>query len=495
MRPKFKNPFQTPHEECGIFGVCGNSDAAAYTALGLHALQHRGQEAAGIVSCETNESRSLANLHHHHAFGKVGESFSSKNVIEKLKGASAIGHNRYSTTGGSVNAANIQPLVAELSFGAIALAHNGNLTNAAIIRKQLVNEGSIFRTTMDTEVVIHLMAKSGKNNIVDSLIEALKKVEGGYSLVVLNKDYLIGARDPNGIRPLMLGKVGGSYILASETCAFDINGGTYIRDIKPGEIVIIDKRCINANSADCATSVFPFPPAKPKFCIFEFVYFSRPDSQIEGKDVYKVRKKMGAELAKEKPIKADIVVPVPDSGVAAAIGYAEESGAKFEMGIIRNHYVGRTFIEPTDTIRNLGVKLKHNANRAVIEGKIVVLVDDSIVRGTTSKKIVQMVRDAGAKEVHMRIASPPTTDSCFYGVDTPSKKDLLASHMNVEEIAKFIGADSLAYLSNDALYRAVSDANRDNKNPQYCDACFTGEYPVELKDKNAGLVNGSSCSN
>jgi amidophosphoribosyltransferase len=264
LRPKFKNPFQTPHEECGIFGVCGNSDAAAYTALGLHALQHRGQEAAGIVSCETNESRSLANLHHHHAFGKVGESFSSKNVIEKLKGASAIGHNRYSTTGGSVNAANIQPLVAELSFGAIALAHNGNLTNAAIIRKQLVNEGSIFRTTMDTEVVIHLMAKSGKNNIVDSLIEALKKVEGGYSLVVLNKDYLIGARDPNGIRPLMLGKVGGSYILASETCAFDINGGTYIRDIKPGEIVIIDKRCINANSADCATSVFPFPTGKTK---------------------------------------------------------------------------------------------------------------------------------------------------------------------------------------------------------------------------------------
>ncbi len=498
MKQKFKtpfvNPFQTPHEECGIFGVCGNADAAAYTALGLHALQHRGQEAAGVVSCETNENRSLSNMHHHHAFGKVGENFSSEKVIKKLKGASAIGHNRYSTTGGSVNAANIQPLVAELSFGAIALAHNGNLTNAAIIRKQLVNEGSIFRTTMDTEVVIHLMAKSGKNNIVEALIEALKKVEGGYSLVVLNKDYLIGARDPNGIRPLMLGKVGGSYILASETCAFDINGGTYIRDIKPGEVVVIDKRCINANDGECFTSVFPFPKAEPKFCIFEFVYFSRPDSQIEGKDVYMVRKKMGAELAKENPIKADIVVPVPDSGVAAAIGYAEESGAKFEMGIIRNHYVGRTFIEPTDTIRNLGVKLKHNANRAVIEGKIVVLVDDSIVRGTTSKKIVQMVRDAGAKEVHMRIASPPTKDSCFYGIDTPAKKDLLASHMSTQEIAKFIGADSLAYLSNDALYRAVGEAKRDNKKPQYCDACFTGEYPVELKDKNAGLVNGSSCS-
>ncbi len=486
----FVNPFKTPHEECGIFGVCGNADAAAYTALGLHALQHRGQEAAGIVSCDTSENRSLSNMHHHHAFGKVGENFGKHETMAKLKGASAIGHNRYSTTGGSVNTANIQPLVAELSFGAMALAHNGNLTNAAILRKELVNKGAIFRTTMDTEVVIHLMAKSGKNNIVDALIEALKHIEGGYALVVLNKDYLIGARDPNGIRPLMLGKVGGSYLLASETCAFDINGGKYIRDIKPGEIVIIDKRCINANDADCSTSVFPFPEAKPKFCIFEYVYFSRPDSQIEGKDVYKVRKQMGAELARENPVKADIVVPVPDSGVPAAIGYAEESGAKFEMGIIRNHYIGRTFIEPTDTIRNLGVKLKHNANRAVIEGKIVVLIDDSIVRGTTSKKIVQMVRDAGAKEVHMRIASPPTTDSCFYGVDTPSKKDLLASHMSTEEIAKFIGADSLSYLSNDSLYRAVGEAKRDTSNPQYCDACFTGEYPVELKDKKAGLLNG-----
>lgn len=494
MKPNFKNPFQTPHEECGIFGVCGAPDAAAYTALGLHALQHRGQEASGIVSCETNENRSLSNMHHHHAFGKVGENFGKKETIQRLKGASAIGHNRYSTTGGSVNAANIQPLVAELSFGAIALAHNGNLTNAAILRKELVNQGSIFRTTMDTEVVIHLMAKSGKNNIVEALIEALKRIEGGYSFVVLNKDYLIGARDPHGIRPLMLGKVGGSYIMASETCAFDINGGTYIRDVAPGEIVIIDKRCINANSSDCIVSTFPFPKSSPKFCIFEFVYFSRPDSQIEGKDVYFVRKKMGAELAKEKPVKADIVVPVPDSGVAAAIGYAEESGAKFEMGIIRNHYVGRTFIEPTDTIRNLGVKLKHNANRAVIEGKSVVLVDDSIVRGTTSKKIVQMVRDAGAKEVHMRIASPPTTSSCFYGVDTPATKELLASHMDVEAIAKFIGADSLAYLSNDSLYRAVGEAKRDTKNPQYCDACFTGDYPVELKDKKAGfLMTGGAC--
>ncbi len=489
-KPNFKNPFKTPHEECGIFGICGNADAAAYTALGLHALQHRGQEACGVVSCETNESRSLSNLHHHHAFGKVGENFSSKEMIEKLKGASAIGHNRYSTTGGSRNAANIQPLVAELSFGAIALAHNGNLTNAAIIRKKLVNEGSIFRTTMDTEVVIHLMAKSGKSNIVDALIEALRQIEGGYSLVVLNKDYLIGARDPNGIRPLMFGKIGDSYAFSSETCAFDINGGNHIRDVKPGEIVIIDKRCINVKGADCATSVFPFPPAQPKFCIFEYVYFSRPDCEIDGKDVYFVRKKMGAELARENPVKADIVVPVPDSGVAAALGYAEESGAKFEMGIIRNHYIGRTFIEPTDSIRNLGVKLKHNANRAVIEGKIVVLVDDSIVRGTTSKKIVNMVREAGAKEVHMRIASPPTVDSCFYGIDTPAKKELLASHMSVEEIAKFIGVDSLSYLSPDALYRAVGEEKRNPANPQYCDACFTGDYPVELKDKNAGLLNG-----
>ena len=487
---KFKNPFKTPHEECGIFGICGNSNAAAYTALGLHALQHRGQEACGIVSCETNEDRSLSNLHHHHAFGKVGDNFSKKEIIDKLKGASSIGHNRYSTTGASGNYANIQPLVAELSFGAIALAHNGNLTNASIIRKELVDKGSIFRTTMDTEVVIHLMAKSGQKNIIDAFVEALKRIEGGYSFVVLNKDYLIGARDPNGIRPLMLGKVGNSYILASETCAFDINGGDFIREINPGEVIIIDKNKSHQKCSDgeCIKSIFPFPKVQSKFCIFEYIYFSRPDCQIEGKDVYHVRKRMGAELAKEFPVDADIVVPVPDSGVAAAIGYAEQSGLRFEMGIIRNHYVGRTFIEPTDNIRNLGVKLKHNANKAVLSGKKVVLIDDSIVRGTTSKKIVNMVREAGAVEVHMRIASPPTTDSCFYGIDTPAKKDLLASYLDIQKIADFIGADSLAYVSTDALYRALGHNQRNKDNPQYCDACFTGEYPVELKDKKAGLI-------
>ncbi len=490
------NQFVSPYEECGVFGACGTLDAAAHTALGLHALQHRGQEAAGIVSCETNSDRSLSNLHHHHAIGKVGDNFGDGVIIAKLRGFSAIGHNRYSTTGGSVNAANIQPLIAELSFGALALAHNGNLTNAAIIRKKLISEGSIFRTTMDTEVVIHLMARSGKNNIKDALIEALKKIEGGYSLIVLDKDYLIGARDPYGIRPLMLGRLGDAYFLASETCAFDIIGAQHVRDIAPGEIIIIDKKKVHEQKPkkEATESLFPFPKVNPRFCIFEFVYFSRPDSQIENKDVYAVRKRMGAELSRENPIEADIVIPVPDSGVASALGYAEEAKCQFELGIIRNHYVGRTFIEPTDQIRNLGVKLKHNANRSVIEGKRVVLVDDSIVRGTTSKKIVAMVRDAGAKEVHMRIASPATTNACFYGIDTPSTEKLLASHMTTEEICKFIGADSLAYLSVDSLYRAVGEAKRNNEIPQYCDACFTGDYAVELKDKNAGLVNkGYDC--
>lgn len=483
-----KNLFKQPYEECGVFGICGSDDAAAHTVLGLHALQHRGQEAAGVVSCETNKDRSLSNLHHHQAFGKVGDGFSKPNIIEKLKGASAIGHNRYSTTGASKNVANIQPLIAELAFGAMALAHNGNLTNAAIVRKDLVKRGSIFRTTMDTEVVIHLMARSEKKNIEDALVAALKQVEGGYSMVALNKDLLIGVRDPMGIRPLMLGKIGDGYCLASETCAFDIIGGKYIRDVKPGELIVIDKKKLHQCSDidNCIKSSFPFDKKDSKFCIFEYVYFSRPDCQIGGKDVYTVRKEMGRELARENPVNADIVVPVPDSGVAAALGYAEESGADFELGIIRNHYIGRTFIEPTDNIRNLGVKLKHNANRSIIEGKRVVLIDDSIVRGTTSKKIVEMIREAGAKEVHMRIASPPTSNSCFYGIDTPSKNKLLAAKMNVEEIAKFINADSLSYLSADSLYRAVGEANgRNNNCSQYCDACFTGEYPIELKDKEA----------
>jgi amidophosphoribosyltransferase len=481
--------FAEPIEECGVFGICGTDDAAAQTALGLHALQHRGQEAAGIISCETNNDRSLSNLHHHHAIGKVGDNFSSKKVIDLLKGKSAIGHNRYSTTGesSSSNVANIQPIVAELSFGALAVAHNGNLTNAGILRKELVNKGSIFRTTMDTEVIIHLMAKSGKSDIIEALKEALKYIEGAFSLILLNKDYLIGARDPHGVRPLMLGKVAGSYILASETCAFDIIAGEYIRDIEPGEIVIIDKRKLRQNSPEEETiTSIKYADKSSKFCIFEFVYFSRPDSKIETKDVYGVRKEMGRYLAREKPVDADIVIPVPDSGVAAALGYSEEAKIPFELGIIRNHYVGRTFIEPSDTIRHFGVKLKHNANRSVIEGKRVILIDDSIVRGTTSKKIVNMVREAGAKEVHMRIACPPTTDSCFYGIDTPSKDKLLASHMTVDEIADFIGADSLAYMTTDSLYKAVGEAKgRNASNAQYCDACLTGEYPIEVKDNNA----------
>jgi amidophosphoribosyltransferase len=489
MKQNFKTPFVDPKEECGVFGVCGTGDAAAHTVLGLHALQHRGQEAAGIISCNTNSDRSLSNMIAHHAFGKVGDNFNTSQIISKLKGSSAIGHNRYSTTGESQNFNNIQPILAELSYGAVALAHNGNLTNASILRKRLVEEGSIFRTTMDTEVIIHLMAKSKDREIVESLIAALKQIEGGYSLVVLNKDYLIGARDPNGIRPLMLGKVGDAYLLASETCAFDILGGTYIRDVAHGEIVVIDKKKVHAKASidECIKSIRPFGETKSKFCIFEYVYFSRPDSQIDGKDIYDIRKKMGAELAKQMPIEADVVVPVPDSGVASAIGYAEQSGIPFELGIIRNHYVGRTFIEPTENIRNLGVKLKHNANKFVLKDKRVVLIDDSIVRGTTSKKIVAMVREGGAKEVHMRIACPPTTDSCFYGIDTPSKEKLLASHMSTEEICKFIGADSLSYLSVDSLYKAVANAKRDNANPQYCDACFTGDYPVELKDKKSGF--------
>ena len=458
------------HEECGVFGIIGHVDAAAHCVLGLHALQHRGQEAAGIVTTDGEQ------FHQHLAFGRVGENFSSGEVMESLKGSAAIGHNRYSTSGEKKNYNNIQPLVAEISIGNVALAHNGNLTNAQTLRRGLIGEGTIFRTTMDTEVVVHLLAQSRKGNITDRLIDALSKVEGGYSMVVLTKDKLIGIRDPLGIRPLMLGELDGAYILTSETCALDIIGARHVRDVEPGECVVI-------RAGGQPESQRPFKKLAPRFCIFEYVYFSRPDSVICGKSVNDMRKLMGVELAREKPVKADIVVPVPDSGVAAALGYAEESGIPFELGIIRNHYIGRTFIEPTEQIRHLGVKLKHNANRAIIEGKRVILVDDSVVRGTTSKKIVEMVRQAGAKEVHLRISSPPTTDPCFYGVDTPSKDKLLASSMGVGAMAKFMGADSLAFLSVNSLYRAVGKKTRNDKQPQYCDACFTGDYPVKVRDK------------
>ena len=468
------NPFDDDklHEECGVFGIFGHPESAAMTALGLHALQHRGQEAAGIVSYDGTD------FYVHKAMGLVDATFSKAKVIEKLKGHSAIGHNRYSTTG-EASLRNVQPIYADLALGGFAVAHNGNLTNAAAIREELVNKGSLFQSTSDTEVIVHLMAVSLKSGAVEKLVEAVNEIKGAYSLVAVTDDMLIGVRDPFGIRPLVIGKLGGSYIMTSETCALDIIGAEFVRDVKPGEMVVVDKKGMR--------SMQPFNKTQSRFCIFEYVYFARPDSMLEGNSVYEMRKNIGAVLAREAPVQnADVVVPVPDSGVPSAIGYSQASGVPFELGIIRNHYVGRTFIEPTAQIRNLGVKLKHNANAKYLKDKIVVLVDDSIVRGTTSRKIVDMVRVAGAKEVHMRISSPPTAHSCFYGIDTPSTEELVAHTHTVEEIAKHIGVDSLSYISIDGLYQAVGETNRNNAQPQYCDACFTGEYPVELVDKIAG---------
>jgi amidophosphoribosyltransferase len=455
------------HDECGVFGVYNSPDASARVALGLHALQHRGQEAAGIVSFDGTQ------FYSHRALGLVGDNFNSAETINTLKGTMAVGHNRYSTTGDTL-LRNVQPLYGDFSFGGLAVAHNGNLTNAMTLRKQLIDIGCLFHSTSDTEVIVHLIALSKQSSVEDRLFDALSRVEGAYSLVVLSNDQLIGVRDPLGVRPLVLGKLGDSIIFASETCALDIVGAEYVRDVEPGEIVIVNKNGMR--------SIHPFNKAPKRFCIFEYVYFSRPDSISEGHNVYDTRKRIGAQLAREAGIAADIVVPVPDSGIPGALGYAHESGIPFELGIIRNHYVGRTFIEPSDHVRHLGVKLKHNGNRAILEGKRVILVDDSIVRGTTSKKIVNMVRESGAKEVHMRIASPPTTHSCFYGVDTPERDKLLAAKMSVEEMATFINADSLAFISIDGLYKAVSGIQRDNSAPQYCDACFSGNYPITLTD-------------
>ena len=460
--------FDKLHEECGIFGIYGSADAAVNTALGLHALQHRGQEAAGIVTM-LGENYSA-----HFAEGLVADNFTSAKVVKKLEGNSAIGHVRYSTAG-KKTARNFQPIHAELSLGFLALAHNGNLTNAGKLRKSLISRGAIFQSTMDTEVIIHLIALSQKPTLQEKIIDAASQIEGAFSLVIIHKDGIIALRDPYGVRPLSLGKLGDAYVVASETCAFDIIGAKFERDIGHGELISI--------SHEGVKSFQPFEKKPSKFCIFEYVYFARPDSSIEGKNVYEMRKNIGIELAREIKIDADVVVPVPDSGVPAAIGYAMESKIPFELGIIRNHYVGRTFIEPTDRIRHFGVKLKHNANLSVIKGKRVVLVDDSIVRGTTSKKIVQMIRDAGAKEVYMLIASPPTISPCFYGVDTPDKKDLIASYMSCEEIRKMIGADKLAYISIEGLYRAITTNKRNNDNPQYCDACFSDQYPIRLTDK------------
>ncbi len=447
------------HEECGVFGIFGHPEAAAMTALGLHALQHRGQEAAGIVSYDGVDFSA------HKAMGLVDATFSKEKVISKLRGHAAIGHNRYSTTG-EASLRNVQPIYADLALGGFAVAHNGNLTNAVEIRDDLVNKGSLFQSSSDTEVIVHLMAVSTKSGAIEKLTDAVNEIKGGYSLVAVTDDMLIGVRDAYGIRPLVLGKLGGAYILTSETCALDIIGADFVRDIAAGEMVIIDKKGLR--------TMQPFKSTNKRFCIFEYVYFARPDSFMEGHSVYEMRKNIGAVLAKEAPVaNADVIVPVPDSGVPAAIGYSQASGLPFELGIIRNHYVGRTFIEPTAQIRNLGVKLKHNANKKTLKDKVVVLVDDSIVRGTTSRKIVEMVRQAGAKEVHMRISSPPTAHSCFYGIDTPTADELVAHTHSVEDIGKMIGVDSLAYISVDGLYQAVGEDSRHNAKPQYCDACFT----------------------
>lgn len=455
------------HEECGVVGLWNVPDAAAVIALGLHALQHRGQEATGIVSYDG------ARFHSHRGMGLVGDNFGDAKVIGSLKGLNAVGHNRYATTGDTI-LRNVQPLYADFEFGGFAVAHNGNLTNAHILRRALVRRGCLFQSTTDSEVFIHLIAISLYSTVVDRLIDALKQVVGAYSLVTLSSGALMGVRDPLGVRPLILGRLGQGWVLASETCALDIIGAEFVRDVEPGEIVVINDQGVH--------SVRPFQKVRERFCVFEYIYFARPDSVMEGMPVYEARKRIGRELARESSVEADVIVPVPDSGVPAAMGYAAESGIPFELGIIRNHYVGRTFIEPTDHIRNLGVKLKHSANKPALAGKRVVLVDDSIVRGTTSRKIVEMVRAAGAAEVHMRISSPPTTHSCFYGIDTPERGKLLAARHNVSEMAKLIGADSLAFISLDGLYRALGKEGRDPEKPYYCDACFTGDYPIPLPD-------------
>jgi amidophosphoribosyltransferase len=470
------HPFDDDHlrEECGVFGVFGHVDASALVALGLHALQHRGQEAAGIVAYDGEQ------FHAHRGMGHVSDNFGSKEVIGRLPGHAAIGHVRYATTG-EVAIRNVQPLFADFEFGGLAICHNGNLTNSYHLRRQLVRRGSLFQSTGDTEVIVHLIATSLKGSVEERVVDALRQIEGAYSLVALSQGGLVGVRDPLGVRPLVLGRLGESWILASETCALDIIGADFVREVEAGEIVVINESGVR--------SIRPFGRYARRFCIFEYIYFARPDSVVEGQSVYEARKRIGAELARENHIDADIVIPVPDSGVPAAIGYAAESGIPFELGIIRNHYVGRTFIEPTDQIRHLGVKLKHNANKSNLKGKRVILVDDSIVRGTTSTKIVEMVRNAGATEVHMRISSPPTSYSCFYGIATPERDKLLASRFDVAEMGQFIGSDSLAFISIDGLYRAMGEPGRDPKAPKYCDACFTGDYPIALTDHHAGKVS------
>jgi len=454
-------------EECGVFGISNSEDASTLTALGLHALQHRGQEGCGIVSFDGK------NYHSEKRFGLVGDNFNKEKVLKKLSGNYAIGHNRYSTTGGTT-LRNIQPFFADTNAGGIGVSHNGNLTNAITLRKKLVEDGAIFYSTSDTETIVQLIAKSKRKKTIDKIIDALFQIQGGYALVMLTKNTLIGVRDPFGIRPLVIGKLKNSYIFASETCALDIIGAKFLRDVENGEIVYIEN--------DELKSIKPFPLKKPRPCVFEYIYFARPDSILNGQCAYEYRKNFGKELAKETDTEADLIVPVPDSGNAAAIGYSQYTGKKFELGLIRNHYVGRTFIEPVQKIRSLGVKLKLNANKSSIKNKKIILVDDSLVRGTTSHKIVKMLYDAGAKEVHVRIASPEIKFPDFYGVDTPTKKELLAANKTNAEICTYINAKSLKFLSVDGMYRAMRFDKRNNTYPQLTDHYFTGEYPVKPID-------------
>ena len=458
-------------EECGVYGVIGLEQAANFVALGLHALQHRGQEAGGIVSHDP-----AAGFNSVRRFGYVRDNFTKQSLMDTLPGTLAIGHVRYSTAGAKGAAIrDVQPFFGEFSMGGAAIAHNGNLTNAEELRRELIDRGSIFQSSSDTECMIHLMARSMAKDIPDRMEDALRRVEGAFSVVAMTRTKLIGVRDPLGVRPLVLGQLGDGWVLSSETCALDIIGAKFVREIEPGEMVVITAAGVESRR--------PFRPKAPRFCIFEHVYFSRPDSILGGRSVYETRRQIGVELAREAPVEADIVCPVPDSGTPAAIGFSQESGIPYAMGIIRNQYMGRTFIEPTEQIRNMGVRLKLNVNRALIEGKRVILVDDSVVRGTTSQKIREMILDAGAKEVHFRIASPPTAWPCFYGVDTPERSKLLAATMSEDEMRDFLGVDSLRFISLDGLYRAVGEAaGRDPARPAYCDACFSGEYPVEPAD-------------
>ncbi|MEY1555825.1 amidophosphoribosyltransferase [Yoonia sp. R2331] len=460
-------------EECGVFGVVGVTDAANFIALGLHALQHRGQEAGGIVTHDPETGFNQARR-----MGLVRDNFTSPAMMAQLPGTVGIGHVRYSTAGnkGQTAIRDVQPFFGEFSMGGAAIAHNGNITNAMSLRRELIERGSIFQSSSDSECIIHLMARSMGRTIPDRMEEALRKVEGAFSVVAMTRTKLIGCRDPLGVRPLVLGRVADGWALASETCALDIIGAEFVREIEPGEMVVI-------TAERGVESHHPFRPAKSRFCIFEHVYFSRPDSSLGGRSVYETRENIGRELAKEAPVEADLVCPVPDSGTPAAIGYSLQSGIPYAMGIIRNNYMGRTFIEPTEQIRNMGVRLKLNVNRALIKGKRVILVDDSVVRGTTSRKIKEMILDAGAAEVHFRIASPPTAWPCFYGVDTPEREKLLAATMTEEEMRDHLGVDSLRFITLDGLYRAVGEAKgRDASAPAYCDACFSGEYPVSPSD-------------